>query len=101
MAVKGPKHPPVAYVEWVDAALVSSRWQDREEVLREAAPMAEPIAAAGLLLADEERGIILSLLYNDHNDDVGHVVHIPRVAITKFRILLKGRGFTLESGDGA
>lgn len=88
-----PIHPPVAYVEWLDTASISSDWQDREEALREAGPRLEPCVAAGLLLADEERGVILALLYTTQNDHVGHVVVIPRSAILKMRVVLKGRGF--------
>jgi hypothetical protein len=88
-----PIHPPVVYVEWTDTASVAHLWTDREEALKTAATLMTPIAAAGLLLADEERGIILTLLYSGHNDDVGHVVVIPRSAITLMRVVLKGRGF--------
>jgi hypothetical protein len=92
-----PKHPPVAYVEWVDTASVSAIWQDREEALKQADAFLAPIAAAGFLLADEERGVILALLYNDHNDDAGHVVVIPRSAIRKLVQVRPGHGFTRDA----
>jgi hypothetical protein len=92
-----PKHPPVAYVEWVDTATISAHWQDREEALGEADAFLAPIAAAGFLLADEKRGIILSLLYNDHNDDAGHIVVIPRSAVRKLVVTRPGKGFSRDA----
>jgi hypothetical protein len=92
-----PKHPPVAYIEWVDTATVSAVWQDREAALKEAGPYLSPICAAGFLLADDPRGVILCTLYNNHNDDAGHIVAIPRSAIRKQRVLLKGAGFVLDT----
>jgi hypothetical protein len=100
-----PTHPPVAYVEWVDTATVSAVWQDREAALKEAGPYLESICAAGFLLADDPRGVIICTLYNHHNDDAGHIVAIPRSAIRKVQITLKGKGFHLDptedKGPGA
>jgi hypothetical protein len=96
--MNSPKHPPVAYVEWVDTATISAHWQDREEALKQADGFLAPITAAGFLLADEECGIILSLLYNDHNDDAGHVVVIPRLAVRKLVVTRPGKGFKREPG---
>lgn len=55
-------------------------------------------ALAGFLLADEERGVIVLLLYNDHNDDVGHVVIIPRPNVVKITQLRPGKGFRRDAG---
>jgi hypothetical protein len=92
-----PKHPPVVYVEWADTASISADWQDREEALGQADAFLVPCTAAGFLLADEERGIILSLLYNAQHDDVGHVVVIPRSAVRKLVITRPGKGFQRDA----
>lgn len=92
-----PKHPPVVLIEWTDTATAASSWTDREEVLADAPKFLEPIAAAGFLLADEQRGLVVALLYNDHNDDVGHVVIIPRDNVVKITQLRAGRGFKREA----
>ena len=90
------KHPPVVLIEWKDTATAAAGWTDREEILKDAPRYLEPIAAAGFLLADEERGVIVSLLYNDHNDDVGHVVIIPRANVVQITQLRAGKGFRKE-----
>lgn len=94
---RGVSHPPVVYVEWTDTASVAHLWTDREGALETAASLMTPIAAAGLLLADEERGVIITLLYSGHNDEVGHVVVIPRTAITLMQVVKQGRGFKRDS----
>jgi hypothetical protein len=95
--MKQPKHPPMAYVEWVDSANVNDGWQDREDVLEQATTLVEPIVAAGFLIADDKRGIILSLFWNEHADHVGPTVVIPRSAVRLVRMVRPGRGFTHES----
>jgi hypothetical protein len=91
------KHPPVVLIEWMDTATAASSWTDREEVLKDAPQYLEPISVAGFLLADEERGVIVSLLYNHHADEVGHVVIIPRANVLKMTQLRAGKGFKLEA----
>lgn len=91
-----PKHPPIAYVEWVDSANINDGWQDREDALHKATELVEPIVAAGFLLADDKRGIILSLFYNEHADHVGPTIVIPRSAIRLVRHVRSGRGFIHE-----
>lgn len=90
------KHPPVVYIEWVDTASAANSWADRETVLAAAPRYIEPICAAGFLLADEDRGVILALLYNDHNDDVGQAIIIPRDNVRRIVQLRAGRGFKRE-----
>jgi len=53
--------------------------------------------AAGFLIADDKRGIILSLFWNEHADHVGPTVVIPRSAVRLVRMVRPGRGFTHES----
>lgn len=92
-----PEHPPIVYVEWVDAALLTAKWEQRDELLAEASRTATPITAAGFLLADDPRGIIVCSLYNWHNDDASGAMLIPRAQITKLVVLRAARGFVHEA----
>lgn len=87
-----PKHPPVVYVEWSDAAQLSGGWQDREEMVRDAATYAKPICAAGFLLQDGPEYLVMAAAYNDHNDDAAHGFLIPRSEVKRLVQLRPARG---------
>jgi hypothetical protein len=84
---RAPKLRPV-YVEWVDSATVTTRWDDRRAMVREARFLTtDPVLSAGLLLSKTRKVVVLALFHNPHNDDVGHVLAIPRVAVRSIKKL--------------
>ena len=75
---------PVAYVEWVDSGVVSGGWDDRQEAIERAGPtLGLPIRSAGLLVAQNEDGVLLALGHNTRVDDVVLVLAIPRSVIQR------------------
>lgn len=82
MTRKKKEHAPLVLIQWVDAALVTARWQDRAEAIADGVKYAgDPILACGFLIAERKDVIVLSLTYNHHNDDVSNVMAIPTKAI--------------------
>lgn len=80
-------------VEWVDAASVTDRWQDRRAAIKNGLYYSsDPILACGFLIAERKNVIVLSLTYNAHNDDVGHVMAIPRAAVRSITVLRGVKG---------
>lgn len=77
----------VACVEWIDAGVVATRWEERSEVLAEAERLATgPIFSAGVLVAQHDDWILLALSANPNNDDVGPAIVIPRRSIVRMAI---------------
>lgn len=88
MKEPGPDRAPLVLVEWVDAASVTSRWQDRAEAIKEGIHYStDPIRACGFLIAERKDVLVVALSYNHHNDDVSHVISIPRAAVLNVRTL--------------
>ena len=86
------KRYPVAYVEWVDAAIVQGVWTTRKPALKRGRRLAtRPIRSAGLLLDQCPESITLGLSHNPNNRDVAMVFVIPRGCI---------RTLTLWTGEG-
>lgn len=82
------KRPPRVYVEWVDAAQVSESWVDRRRAIADGARYSgTPIVSSGFLIARRKKVIVIALSWNPHNDDVAHVLSIPRSAIVRIRRL--------------
>ena len=78
----------------MDAATVSGKtWEARAQALQNAADLYRPVVTAGFLIADDERGVVVTLMYNDLADDVGHAVMIPRGMVLRVTQLRPGRGF--------
>jgi hypothetical protein len=81
---------PLVLVEWVDAASVTDRWQDREVAIEAGLHYSgDPILACGFLIAERKDVIVIALTFNHHNDDVSHVMAIPVPAV-KSIIHLRG-----------
>lgn len=82
--MKKKQRAPLVLIEWVDASLVTSRWQDREEAIADGIKYsADPILACGFLIAERKDVLVLALTYNHHNDDVSNVMAIPTKAIVR------------------
>jgi len=93
MSKRKSAHAPLVLVEWVDAASVTARWMDRREAIKGGIRYAgEPILACGFLIGERKNVIILALTYNHHNDDVGHVISIPRMAVHSLTYLRGVKG---------
>jgi hypothetical protein len=85
-------HPPIAYVEWLDSAVVVSGWEDREESLKRVDEMSrESIVSAGFLVANEPDHILVCAGLNTYRDDIAQCLSIPRTAIRKV-VLWTGEG---------
>lgn len=92
---KRPDHPPVVYVEWHDSRTLTSGWEDRRKVLNEAPrDFGERLVSAGLLLQVSKKFMVLAVGLAP-NDDVCHVLQIPRSEIVRFQIVKRQRGMKL------
>ena len=81
----------VAYVEWVDAGILASRWEDREVVVGESLRHIKgSIQTAGFVIANDDEGVVLALSFNPNNDDVNLAMFIPRANIREYRELQGG-----------
>lgn len=97
---KSGDHPPVVYVEWVDAMSISHTWQDREEAMKTAERLwAGAIPACGLLLADTDEYIVLALAFNTNNDDIGMSMAIPKSQIVFRKQLMPAVGYHMETQE--
>lgn len=75
---------PVAYIEWVDAALVTGTWQDEAASLAEAEEFVTgPIRTAGFLLERTEGRIVVATSRNANNGDAAGVFVIPAENVRK------------------
>lgn len=76
------KSAPLVLIEWVDAASVTGRWEDRKQAIKDGIYFStNPILACGFLIAERKDVLVIALTYNHHNDDVSHVMSIPVPAI--------------------
>ena len=92
MKKPGKDRAPLVLLEWVDAASVTDRWMDREQAIKNGTHYStDPIRACGYLIAERKDVLVLALTYNHHNDDVGHVISIPRMAVVEIRRLKVGK----------
>jgi hypothetical protein len=86
-------HPPIVFVEWHDSAVLSSGWKNREEILNDGATdWPELLVAAGFLLEQTKRYIVLAVAMNTVPDDACCVMQIPRSDIVSMRTVLPDRG---------
>lgn len=90
---------PLVLVGWVDSANVTTRWEDREAVIKDGIRFAtDAIYSCGFLIAERKDVIVLALSYNHHNDDVGHVIAIPTRAVESITHLRGVRGAKMPKG---
>ena len=74
----------VAYVEWNDAGIAATSWDQREDVLKEAETIVSGlIRSAGFLLEQTPERVVLAVSVNPNNDDVNLVMATPRVCIRR------------------
>lgn len=78
---------PVAHVDWIDAGIVATRWEDREEVLGERQATCKGlIRSSGFLISSDPEGVVLALSINDNNDDVNLAMFIPQSSIRRMQV---------------
>ena len=76
---------PIAYVEWIDSAVLAGSWEDREAVLKRV-HHEERLLAAGFLIDRTDEGIVLAAGVNPYIDDVTSVISIPTSAIRRLDV---------------
>ena len=97
---KHPIHPPVVFVEWHDSRSLSSRWEDRTDLLDKTADLyREEVVSVGFLLESNKKYIVIALGLAP-NDDVMHAIQIPRSEISLYRVLKRARGMKLVKSRG-
>jgi len=84
-------HPPIVYLEWVDAGTFGNGWVSEDELKGMATAMVKPIAAAGFVLEDTHDHLIICPVYNGNNGDVVSPFYVRKDAITR-RVELRGHG---------
>lgn len=84
-------HPPVVYIEWQDAAHLAAGWRDQEEMRKAAEEAWSQCTAAGFLVEETDRFVILAGGWNSSTGEGSGVSMIPRSEISKMVTLRKAR----------
>lgn len=79
------KKHAIAYVEWVDSAVVAGGWDDMTSIIGRV-EHGELLTAAGLLVDDRADGIVLCAGYNPFLEQAVSCVAIPRSAIRRLEL---------------
>ena len=75
---------PVAYVEWVDSAGLSSGWTRRKAVVKRGRRIVRDLyRSAGFIVDDGPDGVTMALSQDPTNGNLSEVFVIPRSAIRK------------------